>query len=226
MAYYRRRYRKRPARRYRKRMVMRRRRTAPAIHAPKKFCLTTKLLDVIPSLTGGHADGWTKWNLKVAFSDFKGSGELATLYKQFAITGVKYEYRTLNINGSLIEDQPSLAMTFAEDKANIGLSNNANLQTQDNVRNLISTKNFKHYVAKPRPVLYQSVSVDLSGTVLSIPPARQIQWINTDSDNGMNLKHLAAQFQIQDYPAGVVNANIQGELWAKLYVIVKEQHVG
>lgn len=195
-----------------------------ALHAPKKFVMYYKLLDVIPDLSGGNVDGWQKHCLNITEAAVPGTPELNNLYRQFAITGVQYQYKTLNIAGQIIDDQPNLTMLFAEDKATRTPASNKNLRTQDNVKILRSTRNFKHYVKYPRPALYQTDGYNHD--IMTIQSSRQLQWLNTNDTNAINLEHLAAQFQIEDCPAGVVSKNKQGEIWAKVYMVFKEQQVG
>jgi len=219
------RYRRRPARRMRRRPVRRyaRRSVRASLHAPKKFTMLYKFTDVVPDTNGTNADGYQKTPLAVDFATVPGSAQLAGMYRQFAITGVQYQYRTTNIYGSNVDDQPSLTMLFAEDKANIAAPTAKNLQSQDNCKVLRSTRNFRHYVKNPRPVLYQT---DGANNIFTIQSARQIQWFDCNSVPCLNLPHLAAQFQIEDCPAGVVAPAKQGEIWAKVYVVMKEQAVG
>lgn len=207
-----------------RRTGLRRRAAAAALHAPKKFVMSYKVMDVVPDLSGGNVGGWQKTMLSVRYADLPGAPELSGLYRQFAITGIQYQYKSLNISGSIVDDQPSLTMLFAEDKASTAPSSTNNLRTQDNCKVLRSTQNFKHYIKYPRPQLYQS---DGAGNrLLTIQSAKQLQWFDTNSINCEQLPHLAAQFQIEDCPSGVVSKNKQGEIWAKVYLVMKEQATG
>lgn len=205
--------RRRPARRfggYRKRYG------AKKLHAPKKFCATIKYLDVISLPAGTSVGGWSRNNLAVSFNQLPIQPQLGALYRQYMITGVKWMYRPTNIAPNLDGQEGATQIMFVEDKANTVAITVSQAQSQDNTRFLTTAKPFSHYIRLPRPTLYQ---LDGAGTQqLVTQGARQGNWIDVANDT---LKHLNAQMLIQDKPDA--NQVLQGELWCKLYVVMKEQ---
>lgn len=184
------------------------------LHAPKKFTASFKLRDIISDASGTNPGGWQRNNLAVNFTQLPIHLELSSLYKQFAITGVAFQYRSTNTNPDNLTE-PATQMLFVEDKDNTGAITVGQALSQDNCRKLKTDRNFKHYVRKPRPQLYQS---DGTNPVFAIQAARQITWFNTGANT---LPHLCAQLLVEDSAAGT--STKQGELWVKMYVICKEQ---
>lgn len=210
-----RRPRRRPARRYRKK-------SAPRLHAPKKFVATFKYQDVIAQRNGTNAGGWQRNLLYVDWSMLPISSELSALYRQFAITGVSFEYRPTNTVPNEVgsNDNYVTQMMFLRDKDSDIAINVSQATSQDDVINTTTNRKFTKYVAKPRPLLYQ---LDSAGNTIKITtPAKQTEWLSTRLGNNAGLKHLAAQMLVQDSPGAVTDTK-QGELWCKMYVVVKEQ---
>lgn len=200
---------------YRKRAMYRKK---TSLHAPKSFVSTIKLQDITAAASGTYADGYSRNKLSVQLNKMPIWNVLNKLYGQFAITGVKFEYRT----HKNVSDTASWVsnMIYAEDKNNTVPTTVAITRSQDNVSTLISSRNWSRYVKLPRPVLYQS---DVNGArIFTITPSKQIHWMNNDADCGA-LDHLAAQLNVQE--SQTVTPVPLGELWVKIYVVCKEQYI-
>lgn len=206
---------------YRKRMSTRRKiyrkRRTTKVHGPKTFVSSYKLFDVISDPNATHPDAFNRNNLAINFDSIPLSRPLAQMYQQFAMIGVKYEYRATNVAPDATN--PSVQMVFAEDKNFENAMTVGQTKSQDNCRNLVSNKNWNHYVKFPRPALFQQNAIGES--VKAISTANSLIWLDTGRAVDTALKHLAAQLNIQNNPTA--NAIKQGELWAKVYVAVKEQ---
>lgn len=206
--------RRRPARRYRKK-------SSPRLHAPKKFVATFKYQDVIAQRSGTNAGGWQRNLLYVDYSMLPISSELAALYRQFSITGVSFEYRPTNTvpNELGVLDNFVTQMMFVRDKDSDIAINVSQATSQDDVINTTTARRWTKYCGKPRPLIYQ---LDGAGAPVKItPPAKETNWLSTRIGTNSGLKHLAAQMLVQDSP-GTTDAK-QGELWCKMYVVMKEQ---
>jgi len=195
------------------------------ISAPKKFTSTFKLLDVVASPFGTHADGFTRHSLHVSLTDMPIWTNLHSLFRQHAITGVKLTYRptitayTSEAGGSIAAPQ----LLYAEDKNNFTPLSPFQVRSQDNCKTLMASRGWSKYVAKPRPNLFQS-DATLGVAYKTISKAQDIHWLSPalSTDPESTLPHLMAQFCVQDVTGAVNDVGI-GELWAKVYVVCKEQ---
>lgn len=206
-----------------------------SIHAPKKFCCMYKVTDVIAPAFGLLPGGLQVYNLKTKYTSLPINAQITALYRQVALTGVKVIYRTTNptpnqvATGTADPSQyatPSVNCFFVEDKDTENDLAPVQFRSQDNVKRLVSHKNFAHYIAKPRPALYQ---MDGGGNRLKvIDSSRQLHWISTNSTFGIDLSHLHSQFAVEELSDLVpleTGGQKQGELWLKVYLIAKEQNV-
>lgn len=215
-------YKKRTNRRrtYRRRSNMKTRmnRSKKLLHNVKKFVCSYKLMDIESAKVGTYVDKYSRNALSVKFSDLPIVQPLSELYRQYAITGVKFEYRPLNT--SPYANWDSGTIVFAENKGD-PVARVVQLTTsEDNCRQLSTTKPFKHYVKNPRPYLLQAVGVDGIPTIQS---ANQIQWFNTNDAKSRDVPHLCAQMNVSQSNQNSTGNVLQGELWVKVYVVCKEQ---
>lgn len=210
--------RRRPARKmYRPRRRYTRKETP---HTPRKFVINFKYADVTSDLNGTHADGFGRYALKINMAQVPSVTQLGTLYRQFAFTGVKFEYRSLNPSPNSVSGAQIL---LAENKDYQQEMSAAAMLSQDNCKKLNSWKNWNLYVSKPRPLLFQQ---DAAGRQIKvIPPAKQLHWLSFDNDFDLALPHLAGQMSISDLVPGAAVVQPQGEIWCKAYVLVKEQQI-
>jgi len=197
------------------------------LHAPKKFTCQFKLLDVNASPFGTHPDGYARNRLSVHLNQIPIYSQLFALYGQFAIAGIKFTYRP-KINSTSPDGAgiPASNLLYAEDKNSSAALAATALYGQDNMKTFVSTRGWSKYVSKPRPNLYQLVAGE--ELVKTITPARQLHWLTpnnaTNTDPASMLPHLAAQLCVQDI-TGAVGEVGQGELWAKVYLLCKEQRI-
>jgi len=211
------------------------RRKGSSLHAPKAFCCLMKVTDVVAPAFALLPDGIQAYNLKVKFSQLPIATQIRALYRQVALTGVKVMYKTTNPNpnqfatGTTSSNQdphPSVNMYYVEDKDTENDLTATQFKSQDNVKRLVSHRNFSHYVRKPRPALYQQ---DGAGNRLKvIDSANQLHWLSTNSTYGIDLVHLHSQFAVDELPDSVpleTGGQKQGEIWMKVYLLAKEQNV-
>lgn len=199
-------------------------------HGVKSFTCEYKISDVLAPADGLLPDGIQVYNLKTKFSDLPINAQISALFRQVAITGVKVMYRTTNPTPSMGADadlvpHPSVSCYYVEDKDTENSLTLTGFKSQDNMRTLVSHKNFAHYVKNPRPALYQ---LDGAGNRLkTIDTSNQIHWISTNSSFGVDLFHLHSQFAVSELPPlpgiGDTDQQKQGELWVKVYIKAKEQ---
>lgn len=225
---------------YRKRAVRGRgrgrggyRKRAAGFHGVKRFTCMMKIADVEAPANGLLPDGIQVYNMKVKYSSLPIASRVSALFRQVALTGVKVEYRTTNptptnVATGVTADQlahPSVNCYYVEDKDTETDLTATQFKSQDNVKRLVSHRNFSHYVRNPRPALYQ---MDGNGNRLkTIDGGRQIHWISTNSTFGVDLFHLHSQFAVEELPDTVAmetGNQKQGELWLKVYLIAKEQN--
>jgi len=212
-------------------------RTRSDLHAPKKFCCLYKVTDVIAPANGLLPDGIRAYNLKTKYTSLPINAQVAALYRQVALTGVKVMYRTTNPTPNAVGSglggtddmdmpHPSVNCFFVEDKDTENDLTATQFRSQDNVKRLVSHRNFSHYIRNPRPALYQQ---DGAGNRLKvIDSGNQIHWISTNSTFGIDLMHLHSQFAVEELPATVpieTGGQKQGEIWLKVYFIAKEQNI-
>lgn len=204
---------------YRPRMIKGR-----SYHAPKRFTSTFKLLDVIASPYGTHPDDYTRNTLSVSLQDMPIFTNLHSLFGQFAITGVKLTYRPTitSYNSTIAGTIASPQLLFAEDKNQLVPLSPLQMRSQDNCRTFSASRGWSKYIRNPRPLLYQQ---DLGQQQLKvIQRSREINWLTPEQVNGpeANLRHLMAQLCVQDVTGATGEVGV-GELWAKVYVVCKEQ---
>lgn len=193
---------------------------AKKLHGVKKFVSTFKYMDVYSAPLGTNVGGYARNNLTTAFNQSPLEPNLSALYRQYMITGIQWIYKPTNVAPNTGDSEFATELLFAEDKATTTALTESQMRSQDNVRMLTTARPFKHYVRLPRPILYQT---DTAGAqILVTQGAGQANWINT---NHPGLKHLSAQMLVADSTSVVVPAPgvLQGTLWCKLYVVVKEQ---
>lgn len=215
-------YRRRTSRPRRKsnRRYARKRYGAKKLHGVKKFVSTFKYADIYSAPNGTNVGGYARNNLSVTYNQAVIEPQLSALYRQYMITGVKWMYRPTNVAPNQGDAEFATQMLFVEDKANTVAITVSQAQSQDNTRFLTTAKPWSHYIRLPRPQLYQ---LDGAGAQqLVTQGARQANWIDV-ANNG--LKHLNAQLLIADSTSVVVPAPgvLQGQLWCKMYLVMKEQ---
>lgn len=220
--------RRRMVRRPRRKMMRRPYRIPRSVrnHAPKSFTSTFKMLDVTASPYGTHTDGYTRNALSLALKDIPIFSNLYTLYSQFAITSVKLSYRP-KVNIAAAGTAPTAAIAqllYAEDKDNWEPLSPLQLRSQDNCRTLVANRSWGTFVKKPRPLLFQK---DIDGrSIQVISKAKDIHWLspqsNSDEDGAAIMSHLIGQLCVSDVTGADDNVGC-GELWCKVYLVVKEQ---
>lgn len=195
------------------------RKAKQSLHGVKKFVCHYKMFDVVTDISGTNVGGYKRYDLSIDWGKLPNAikSSLGGLYRQFAFTGVKYEYRALNTTPMPSENQPAGEMLFAVNKSLANLTAEQ-LKVDDNCKVLKTSRNFNHYVKNPRPALYQ---VDGTGNrFLAIQRAKEITWLDT----GNTLQHFTAGFATRDdYTVTALAPVQQGELWAKVYIVCKEQ---
>lgn len=212
-----RRPRRRVARRFPRRLKSVRQKTSGV----KKFCFTVKYADVVSALNGTNADGYTRQNLSVSLNSIPAMTTLSNLYRQFAITGAKFEYRTTNPAPNSVT---GASILMVQDKDNYQNPSVNYYLSQNDVKTRTAHRSMKMYVSRPRPLLFQQNLAGLNVKVAA--PAKQIHWLSPsfgDTDSG--LTHLCGFFAVSDLVAGATVAQPQGELWLKMYIIAKEQAI-
>lgn len=209
--------RRRPARKmYRPRRKL----TRQDVHKPKMYQFSFKYADVTSDLPGTHADGYGRYALKINMAQVPAVTQLGTLYRQFAFSSVKFEYRTINPSPNSVTGATFLV---AENKDYQQEMSSSAMLSQDNCRKLVASRNWNLFVRKPRPLLFQQ---DAGGRQIKvITPAKQLHWLSFDNDYDLALPHLAGQASVSDLIAGATVAQPQGEIWCKVYVLVKEQQI-
>lgn len=211
---------RRMARRYRRTFGGRRLaiRNNPRVHAPKMFVGSFKLFDIIADPFGTHPDGYRRYALNVELGMHPLYDTLSGIYRQFCISSVKFDYRTVaNSTDALL---PASNMIYVEDKDSNAARSVAALLSQDNTRKYVSNRNFSAFVSKPRPDLWQA---DVLGApIKTITPANQLHWLSSSNVASRGLQHLAGQLCVQDI-TGATGDTRQGELWCKMYILAKEQ---
>lgn len=190
------------------------------VHSPRKFVISFKYANVTSDLAGTHPDGFGRIALKVNMAQVPSNTQLGTLYRQFAFTGVKFEYRTSNPSPNSVT---GAQMLVAENKDFQQEMSASAMLSQDNCKKLVAHKNWNLYVSKPRPLLFQQ---DATGNQIKvITPSKQIHWLSFGNEYDLALPHLAGQASISDLIGGATVAQPQGEIWCKAYVLVKEQQI-
>lgn len=188
------------------------------LHAPKSFVSSFKYSDVIADPYGTHMDGYQSNKLSLSLTDVPLFAKLSGLYRQFAITSVKFEYRP--VATVALASLPASQLLVAEDKDSPIAIPAKNLLSQDNCRKYTSTRTWRMFVKKPRPALFQQ---DASGNPIKvIGNAKQIHWLSTSVEADTTLEHLCGQMAVQDI-TGASEDTRQGELWVKVYIAAKEQ---
>lgn len=205
-------------RKYRPRRRYLPRRETP--HSPRKFVISFKYADVTSDLAGTHPDGFGRYALKVNMAQVPSNTQLGTLYRQFAFTGVKFEYRSSNPSPNSVTGAQIL---LAENKDFQQEMSAAAMLSQDNCKKLVAHRNWNLYVSKPRPLLFQQDAV--GNQIKVITPSKQIHWLSFGNEYDLALPHLAGQMSISDLVAGATVAQPQGEIWCKAYILVKEQQI-
>lgn len=209
---------RRPRRKMMKRKFKSRARRTARIHAPKTFVSSFKYQDVDADPYGTHIDDFQKNQLSVNLNQVPIFPQLSALYRQFAITSVKFEYRP--VSTVALAGLPASQIVVAENKDADQALPVKNVLSEDNVRKYTSTRTWKLFVKKPRPALYQQDS--LGNAIKVISNAKQVHWLSTDQSADMNLEHLCGQMCVQDI-TGATGSTRQGELWCKIYIAAKEQ---
>lgn len=217
--YKKRQYRKKPTYRKRKGAIYKRRSYARN-HGVKSFVSTFKLMDVISDPLATHPDKFSRFNLGITFNSIPVVNQLSDLYRQFAITGVQYKYIPDNSSPNQTTTDAATIL-FCEDKATAGTLSASNMVSQDNCRTLVTSRPWKHYVRNPKPLLFQDNG---SGAGVQVQTgSRYVTWLSTRNNTDRSLLHMAAQMSVGDSDNNA--AVLQGELWVKVYVKVKEQSV-
>lgn len=208
--------RRRVARRYRRRAPMKKRQSVSAV---RKFCFTVKYADVVSALNGTNVDGYTRTPLTVNLGSIPAITSLSNLFRQFAITGAKFDFRTTNPAPNSVT---GASILMVQDKDNYQNPSVNYYLSQNDVKLRTAHKSTGMYVSRPRPLLFQQ---NLAGLNVKVaPPAKQIHWLSPSfGATDVNLTHLCGFFAVSDLTAGATVAQPQGELWLKLYVIAKEQ---
>lgn len=190
-----------------------------SVNAPKKFCFSVKYADVVSALNGTNVDGYTRTPLQVSLGTLPAITSLSNLYRQFAITGVKFEFRTTNPAPNSVT---GASILMVQDKDNYQNPSVNYYLSQNDVKLRTAHRNTRMYVSRPRPLLFQQ---DLAGQNVKIaPPSKQIHWLSPSfGPTDVNLQHLCGFFAVSDLTAGATVAQPQGELWLKMYIIAKEQ---
>lgn len=211
----------RPRRRLMRRRRIMRKGGRQSVHAPRKFVFSFKYADLISGLNGTNPDGYNKLPLRVTIGQIPGITAISSLFRQVAIAGVRFEYRTQNPAPNSVTGAQLL---MVEDKDYFGTQSVGAMLSQDNCRKLVCSKNANMYVRKPRPNLYQQ---DAAGNAVKvIGGSKFVHWLSPSVEADTNLPHLCGQVAVADLIAGATVAQPQGELWCKAYVIVKEQALG
>jgi len=203
-----------------RRRMFGRRKSAPrrSLHAPKTFVSSFKYQDVDADPYGTHIDNYQKNQLFVNLNQVPIFPQLSALYRQFAITSVKFEYRP--VSTVAVASLPASQIVVAENKDADQALPVKNVLSEDNCKKYVSTRAWKMFVKKPRPALYQQDG--LGNAIKVIGNAKQLHWLSTDQSADMNLEHLCGQMCVQDI-TGATGSTRQGELWCKIYIAAKEQ---
>lgn len=198
------------------------RKSKASIHGVKKFVCHYKMYDVETDISGTNVGGYKRYNISIDWGKLPNAikSSLGGLYRQFAFTGVKYEYRALNTAPNPDGNNPAGEMLFAVNKS-VSDMTAEQIKVDDNCKVLRTSRNFNHYIKNPRPALYQQ---DAAGNrFLAIQRANEITWLDT----GNTLTHFTGGFVTRDDITMSALAPVkQGELWAKVYIVVKEQVSG
>lgn len=210
--------------RRRGRNMRRMRRFTKALHGVKKFVSTYKYTDIFSDISGANVGGWARDSVDIVFSQTPLYPVLSKLYCQFAITGVKLEYRPTNTSPD--NTNQATQWVYAENKGNYFpvYETITQLLSEDNSRRLTTSKAWKTYVKFPRPALMQ-LGPDGTTPVFAAPAAKAITWLNMNSTGAVSLPHLVGNYAIEDQYKQVGGSIKQGELWVKVYVACKEQMI-
>lgn len=207
--------------------------------APKNFCETIMFKSVTSSPSAGPNQGNVTdlrlypQNLPIL------NGNLAGMYRQFCIRGIKITYRPFYNNYTQITGTiQAPRMYFAVDKTAFqNDTSSVNIQallTQDNVKILSPFRSFSKYIKFPKPFLLQATDPIGGGTTLNSTvvqtPSNKPLWLTTglqqgdaDEVSGLEVPHLVGRW-IVDGNSGAVTISL-GEIYYKVYYSVKEQWI-
>lgn len=211
--------RRKPA--YRKRRLPMRRYPRQNPYMPKKFTETCYLQDIISPVSTASPNGYV---LNVKLNDLINPTALASVYQQYAITGVKLTYIP-KYNTSRIDADEGIeipTMFYAENKINNSVPATAvELMQEDNVKLLRPYSRFSTYIAKPKPILNQ---IDAQNSTTQVTVQTGTKWLTwlPMTEFGANISHQAARIVVPANNSG--SAFTLGTWYAKIYYLMKEQH--
>lgn len=229
MVYYKKRKMMRAGRKVRGRRPYRARaRFGMAVHAPKHFCETIKIRDIV-SKASNVAQGYNNSITASAVNNLNAS--LSEVFNQFCITGIKLMYLpTFNTYSTVGTSIFIPKIFYAEDKSdNATPTAAAYLMQQDNCKILDSSKKFTTFISFPRPYADSLLGDDVTQPVIVQPASRGIQWVSfgaqddpgQDVQNGKLVEWLNSVMLVEGN-TGVTDVTV-GQLWAKVYYSCKEQ---
>lgn len=193
-------------------------------HAAKHFTEVIQLGQLVSPASGSAANGY---NLPVQASSLTNFVQLADVFKQYCITGIKLMYLPAYNTYPLVAGTAMIPKIFyAEDKASFSppLIVNQMLQ-EDNLKIFDSSKKWTHYIKNPRPWIDVHDGLTNNNTPI-VPAARFIQWLTTDDlagddTRGSIVNHLHSSILVEPNNSNV--AVTTGTVWARVYYAMKDQ---
>lgn len=180
---------------------------------------TVKAVGFANLTSAATGTGGTNTNQSVTFTNVPGFADYASLYKQYAILGVKYIY-TPRYNTTASFGGTGFPRLFVvEDKMEISTVPISVLQEQDNVKVVSANKSWSKYVKKPQPLLLQQNTA--GAQVQAQRTSRQITWLDTNNNVATAIPHLGMLIDIEDN--ATANPIVCGELTVQFYLAFKEQ---